>query len=288
MKLPERITRVRQMGHTKDLPFDKVITSGGGLSDPVYWDDRELSPYDWGVLLESQICEMPNGEVIDMYHFFVGLDVLQKHNKKKDHHIHIKVHDGSELNIPVGQNYSIATWAGDIGAAVADCLAKKSKDWEDEIRTEEERFNFYFNTRAPESDLLGDIDAWAAANDFLNDSQHTINSLEDLLISQYGSDLYTAVEYDAKMLEQRKHALILFLKEYQFTKVTNLILQPAAATIIEQILIFSRLWAILNLLQRNIPDGSFKEVSKRMAEIFLGWLEDKLSLYRIEDSDISI
>jgi|GEM_PF-7046785 len=297
--LLERITRARQMGHKKFLPFDQVITSGADIANPVYRDDREIAVSNWSMFLESQACEMPNGEIVDMYHFFVGLDVLQSGHKHDDHHIDICIGNQIEncpgnatfQNLPVGQNYSVATWAGDVGAAAADLAVGKSKDWESESLTqvtEEDRFEFYFHTRAHESDLLGDLDAWAATHDFVDNSDSTIDSLEQLLIGQYGDGSQTSVEYNAKINQRRKRSIILFLKDYQFTRATDLRSQPAANTVKNQIHIFSRLWGIINLIQGDIAeDPAFAIISEKMSGLFLDWLEKKASVYGVSDMDIS-
>lgn len=285
--LLERITRLRQLGHNESLPFDQVITTGGNLSKPIYRDKLSLSDFGWKIFLESQACEMPNGEIIDMYHFMVGLDVLQSAIRRENHHIDIKVGSGVVQNIPVGQNYSVATWAGDIGAAVADFAVKKSFCWENfEERTENDRLHFYFYTRANESDLLGNIDAWAATIDFVDNA--TDDSLEKVLTAQYGDGLEAPAVYNERIGHRRKRTLIFFLNDYQFTRVTSLKFQEAADNIIRQIHIFSRLWAIFNLRSGDIAESPvLRTISEKMSDIFLDWLEKKASFYGVMDEDLT-
>ena len=67
----------------------------------------------WELLRDSQQVRMPDGRVVDVYHLLVGLDVLPR----KDENRSISRFPGVNRN--VGQNYSAATWSGDIAAAAA-------------------------------------------------------------------------------------------------------------------------------------------------------------------------
>ena len=146
------ITVLRRMSHRSDLPFDKVIgrPEGGG-----FLDQQKFDPTQWKLLNDAQQVRTPDGKIVDMQHLFVGLDVLT--NMKEDHTIR-----GSMYELPVGQNYSAATWAGDIGAGAADAAEKFDQEWEKQNprASRQDRINRYYYTRAPDADLLGDIDAW--------------------------------------------------------------------------------------------------------------------------------
>ena len=135
------ITVLRRMSHRSDLPFDKVIgrPEGGG-----FLDQQTFDPTQWKLLNDAQQVRTPDGKIVDMQHLFVGLDVLT--NMKENHTIR-----GSSVRASRGQNYSAATWAGDIGAGAADAAEQFDKEWEKQNprATRQDRLNRYYSTRAP-------------------------------------------------------------------------------------------------------------------------------------------
>ncbi|GAA4467330.1 peptidoglycan-binding protein [Novipirellula rosea] len=145
----ERVTRLRQMSHSEDFPFDKVIGTDEG---PIYLNDRPAQA-KWQILREAQSVRTPDGSVVDMFHLLVGLDVL----------VHPIITEISHwlITLELGENIAAATWAGDIGAGATDALLEGDSVWESaEPRTDADRLDRYYVTRVPIQDLLGDIDAW--------------------------------------------------------------------------------------------------------------------------------
>ena len=110
----------------------------------------------WELLRDSQQVRMPDGRVVDVYHLLVGLDVLPR----KDENRSISRFPGVNRN--VGQNYSAATWSGDIAAAAARRRTSQDASWEkqDPNASESDNVERYYSTRVADGDLYGDIDAW--------------------------------------------------------------------------------------------------------------------------------
>lgn len=276
-----QITKLRRGCHISDLPFDDVIGLPIG-EESEYWENRPLLE-SWQPLLESQAVEMPNGEIVDMYHFLVGLDVIPKDRRQKRRQIKIF---GIYPKL-VGENYSAATWAGDIGAGVADYAAGKSEKWEKQAsRSDEERINFYFTTRAPESDLKGDIDAWGAAYNFIDNIQPLIGyTLHGIFEEYYGARDQTAAAYETVIKQNRRESFQLFLKHYDFEYAVDLNTHESAMKRIEQpIHTFADFWELRNISQSLNPwealDTEMDHGSREMRKLFLDWCErelDKLS-----------
>jgi hypothetical protein len=134
----------------------------------------------------------------------------------------------------IGQNYSAATWSGDIGAGAADAFLGKDEDWEkknnipspgDAARKGKlnDLQDRYYSTRAPESDLLGDIDAWGV--DELR-ADATLDTIEKLLVSYYGGTSTGPATSGSgkgiKIITKRKNAIERFLRNYGFNTATSL------------------------------------------------------------------
>jgi hypothetical protein len=220
LNLDARITILRQMGHPSDLPFDKIIgTSKGKL----YYENHPFIKDEWQMLKDYQKVRMPDGRDIDVYHLFVGLDVLTK-----------KTRSVPFFTIDLGPNYSAATWAGDIGAGAADATISKLEpifrdDWAklNPNTTDSERLEHYYNTRAPESDLLGDIDAWGV---------HALrvgkmDTIEKLLTSYYE---YVYDGAQRVLTTRRKDAIEWFLIQYGFKYRENVHLSQWPSALLNQ------------------------------------------------------
>ncbi|MGH8602950.1 MAG: hypothetical protein ACREXR_09320, partial [Gammaproteobacteria bacterium] len=202
LSLDARITLLRQMGHPSSLPFDFIIGTPKGK---LYFEDHPFVKDEWQILRDYQKVRMPDGRDVDVYHLFVGLDVLTK-----------KKRSVTFSTIDLGPNYSAATWAGDIGAGAADAtISKLEKTFRDfwanlnPHATDNERLEHYYNTRAPESDLLGDIDAWGVHA--LRVSK--VDTIEKLLTSYY-EDTYDGGQ--RVLTTKRKDAIEWFLIQYGF------------------------------------------------------------------------
>jgi hypothetical protein len=293
--LRDRLTRLRQIGEDSGLGGNAVVGRGGLLhkgGDFLYDDrsDRKLDPSRWQLLLEAKAVEMPNGAVIDIHHFILGLDALALPAEARS--------DNRTLfgALNVGESVSAATWSGDVGAAVADYVAHKSAEWESANTSADgpERLRFYFETRAPVADLLGDLDAWGAQGLVPRDDQSAvegIRSIRDILVRFYGGEGQSAGTYKKQVKPGRAQGIKAFLLHYGFTSTTGLSSQPAAQKVNAQVEIFSEAWyrqvhsewyrkAHSKLLGSDVS-SRLKQTSKDMTVMFLAWLEGQARQYRV-------
>ena len=198
----DRITRLRQRSHAKwqyvdifecdwvlDLIgyfLDKVIGSSARNPDPVYLDDID---YDGGIkesveingvqtdvdtniqlFLDYMGVRLDNGLVIDLFHLFVGLDVLNHENLDTSSIMQLidsiyseyayllsgGVHELllqymrriTELPRDIGSNVDAATWIGDIGSVAADYVSNE---------TSGNTIEYYYSSRASDVDIISDI-----------------------------------------------------------------------------------------------------------------------------------
>lgn len=263
------ITVLRRMSHRSDLPFDKVIgrPEGGG-----YLDKQAFDPTEWKLLNDAQQVRTPDGKIVDMHHLFVGIDVLT--NMKEDH----TISEPGLYKLPVGQNYSAATWAGDIGAAAADAAEKFDKAWEKQNprASREDRINRYYCTRAPEADLLGDIDAWGIDAD--RSKPNAPRTVTELLSQYYGAPIVQS-EYGPSFpfnTSKRKSAVERFVRHYGFKLGAGSLRDQTGPreAMAKQVKIFGRTW----LFKRNAPFKSdnadeMRDYADEMTAIFLDWLD---------------
>lgn len=279
LNLDQRITKLRQMSHKKDLPFDSIIGTSAGNE---YLDTRSFNRSEWQILEGSlQTVRVPDGSKVDVYHLMVGLNVLPTARR---------VENQTYWNFDVGQNYAAATWSGDIGAGAADAFLGQDKDWENAnnmpppgnaMRTSKlaDLQNRYFSTRAPESDLLGDIDAWGV-DELRTDT--TLDSLEKLLVAYYGgTSLGPAAAGPSSgvtVTTKRKSAIERFLRHYGFKTASPLKSQAAPrADIAKQIGLFAAMWirnraGIKTITTYSTPDLTTWYVEP-MTDRFLNWLD---------------
>lgn len=265
MNLSQRITKLRQMCHSQDLPFDSVIGVDAGRE---YLDDRRLIRSEWQLLKDSQIVRMPDGSQVDVYHLLVGLDVLPAERRQEDQ---------TYLGFAVGQNYSAATWSGDIGAGVADALLRQDADWEramipatmSEAEQTRIRTEHYYTTRAPEADLLGDVDAWGV--DALRSEPNAPTTIEGLLTSFYEGT--SPAPGGAVVTTRRRSAIERFLAHYRFHTDSPLREQAAPCAAMQvQIETFARMWVRNRQLFRWGTDG-LEALAAAMTLRFLNWLD---------------
>lgn len=208
-----KITMLRQMAHGSDLPFDQVI---GTSSGSYYEDDRPNLTSFYQLLKEGKAVKTPNGEIIDIYHFIVGLDAYQS-SRRRDKTPFNVVGGLIEANPDIGASDAAATWAGDIGAGVADCLLSQSSEYEKYLTdnkkgSEAERIDYYYRSRAPESDLLADIDAWGAYEEVDNGTAVTVT---EVVRNYYGAQKAGAGAFKAK----RRKSLDGFFARYGLKQV---------------------------------------------------------------------
>ena len=170
----EKITMLRQMSHSSDLPFDEVI----GTSGPGYYEDNRPDLHQFYQLMrEGKAVQTPNGEIIDIYHFIVGIEAYQNQRNTASVSQY-----GVTMNSDIGTSDGASTWAGDLGSAAADCLLGSSSEYEQHLRdtdnfTNPARVDYYFNSRAPQADLLADIDAWGAYEEVRDGNATTVTEL---------------------------------------------------------------------------------------------------------------
>lgn len=196
--LRSRITMLRQMTHARGLPFDPIIGTGKGA---VYLDDRPFDPGKWQLGKDYNAVRTPDGRSIDIQHVMVGLDVLSRRRIPARY-----------LKIRVGTNWAAATWSGDVGAGAADMTLRTDKNWErrNPKASFAERCSYYFGARAPDWDLLADIDAWA-----LNAQRRSRHPTIDAILTPYYEK--TRAGGNRALTTDRQDALERFLAHYGFT-----------------------------------------------------------------------
>lgn len=197
LSVPDRITKLRQMSHRKEFPFDYVI---GAKSGTVYLDSLPYKQSEWQLFKDYQAVRVPDGRIVDLHHLFVGLDVLRRTERPV-------VFAG----IPIGSNWAASTWAGDLGAAAVDLELCAAEEWEERNQNASfaDRAEYYFNSRGASWDLLADIDVWGIHALHAKD----IDTIDDLLSSYYG---HTVVEGARTVTSARRDALERFLAHYGF------------------------------------------------------------------------
>jgi hypothetical protein len=273
LSLKQRITLLRQMAHPKDLPFDTVIGTAKG---EVYEDTRPELHEVYQLVKDAKAFRTPSGELIDIYHFIVGMDVYQMDRMGR---VRVK-------GIVLGESDPSATWAGDIGAGAADALRHKDSDYEKNHggMKEEERILHYYETRAPVHDLLGDLDAWAVvARVERNEAGDTISSIID---SVYGRGRATKTGAP----QVRKIALANFLLRHGLSTTGGTLISTANLDILKYYINdFGRVW----MYRAQLTNGIFSKVlwfgskydkaglavlSEKMAVLYLRWLDEQCRL----------
>ena len=272
LSLAERITRLRQMSHKSNLPFDKVIGRSSGPSG-TYLDQRPFKADDWDILVDSQMILMPDGKTVELQHLLVGLDVLT--NKIENHSFR-----EWGFKVEVGQNYSAATWAGDVGAGAADAAIKFDAEWErnNPKAGHADRVTRYYTTRLPRGELTGDIDAWGI--DAARSAPGAPSTIEGLLLDYYG----TAAVPDANFVgpgppvhtPKRKDAAERFLRWYGFSyggTASPLKSQSAPRDKMkQQIILFGKAW--LEFRPGKVTDAITKEMEGFADDMVNALLDD--------------
>jgi len=297
--LLERLSRLRQMGEESDVPGNQTVGAGADLENQVNRDQITPDPNRWQLLFESKQVELPGGEIVDIHHFLLGVESLIDDGRRSENRTI------TYYGIPVtkiGQSYAAATWSGDVGAAAADFIHHKSRVWEEASvlgRSEAELLNFYFRTRAPDFDLLADIDAWGAYELVPHgepEQRSSVTSLVALVTAYYGPAAQTPALHEFVLRNNRAHGIRNLLTHYGFTSATGLRSQTDAARRIEdQVLIFSTAWYQVksDLPIENVQGPSprtqedLADASRKMTEIFLDWLEKQARSYAVTlDGDL--
>jgi hypothetical protein len=167
----------------------------------------------------------------------------------------------------VGQNYSAATWSGDIGAAAADAFVKQDAEWERQnpAASPADRIARYYGTRVAPADLLGDVDAWGI--DAARAQPGAPTTIEGMLSAFYGAPVV------AGNTNQRKAAVERFLGHYGFGAGPLVAQATPRAAMAEQIQKFAHVWVERRDYFRSI-DGTLRtDYVDPMTDVFLRWLE---------------
>jgi len=268
LSLSDRITALRQRMHSSKLPFDKIIgTPPGGL----YVDTIPYDPSRWQAGPDYQAFVAPDGRWVDLQHAMVGLDVLSRPEK-------VALFN----DLPIGTNYAASTWGGDAGSAATDATLRFDATWERWNPTvpEKDRLQFYFETRAPDHELLGDLDPWEMQH--IRDTDKTIGSIDDLFAAYYEK---TTPGSTRELVTQRRSAVERFLAHYGFTydQAADLARYPAlprqskpVGRVVQEIGLFAQIWMYRHnpyMALSNDTKAAQPHFVNEMALQFLFWLE---------------
>ncbi len=303
--LEQRITILREMSHDKKLDFDQVIGTPHGNT---FKDTRPKIDTDYQLMVDIAGTRLPNGEVIDIYHLLVGLDVLVPGRQKAVTSYTADTDWGKAKTFDVSENIAAATWAGDLGSVAAGAafggLGKYDTDWANRWATWQEKNDFYYSRLAPDFEMMANIDAWGMSA--MQREDKDITTIEGLLYKYYGGD--TKEEISPTFNDNRKKSLTLFLQHYGFKSSKDLLSQKDAVNEISTgIFKFSIAWLFKNQggdtpydwaefspgeAQVNAPiigpvkvedwaQKSLKEHSAYDAQKFVNWLQSLCTKYAV-------
>jgi hypothetical protein len=290
--LRERLIRLRQMGEESDVPADEVIGEGGQLPDKLNLDLRQPDPQRWQLLYEAKQVELPDGDVVDIHHFLLGVEASLPENRNENT-------KASVAGVPVfdlGENYAAVTWSGDVGAAASDYMHHKHEVWEEGSvlgRTDEEVLRFYYRNSAPEQDLLGDLDAWGAY-ELLPGSgterELPLTNLVDFVTAVYGPIGQSAAEHEETKTPVRALGIRNQLTHYGFTSASDLKDQSKPRSRMEeQARIVAITWYqvkaptyVGTAVQPGLQEQEkLAELCGPLTEWYLDWLEAQASRYGV-------
>lgn len=297
-----RLSRIRQMGENPDVPGNDAVGSGHDVSNQITIAERTPDPGRWSLLYETKQVELPDGEIVDIHHFLLGVESLIDDGRRGNDRTVTASYGPFWLNLRLGESYSAATWSGDVGAAVSDLVRHMSDAWEEEHQpTTDENLAFYLRSRSPDFDLLADIDAWGAYQRMPRATgpapgAPAASSLHELVTSVYGPAGPWTAQHDMARREVRQQGIRGLLSHYGFTDVTGLHLQVAAvARMEEQVQIFSETWYTVTAA-KAIMAGEISELSpwpnatdrsqlanagQQMTPLFLDWLQARADEYDV-------
>jgi len=253
------ITRLRQLSSERKGGFDDVI---GTPTGPAYIEDIPWLTRVWQMFRDYEAFEAPDGRWVDFHHLLIGLDVLARPEREAS----VKV-----LGIPfsVGMNWAAATWAGDLGSAIADSVTRpeNSLEWRSLAAASgaptDGAFDFFLHTRAPDWDLLGDLDAWGITA-LREGAASNVPSLSELLMTYY-EDLVQPDWAVRPYPRHRSTAVGRFLGHYGFTVPAQDLLD------------------LQHLHHQTRPYGDVREAIITFAQFFegyrRGWKPDRTSGY---------
>lgn len=292
MPVGERITLLRQRSHERRLIFDDVIGTAPGQ---VYIDDLRDVPGRWGMFSDYEAVIAPDGRWVDLQHLLVGLDVLARPERR------VTV-TRAAVSFDIGTNWRAATWAGDLGSAVADSQTEGMGAWASYANptTAADRMNFFLHNQAPEWDLVGDLDPWGILP--ILAERDDVKSVDDLLALYYEDvvqpvfDLGTPTSAPCPfvvepLVRRRADALERFLRHEGFDfpvegassspigvfqdRVSSLRQQRAAARARHAVHLFAEVWRAYRgpISYALTPaDAALQAHESQATEYFLDWL----------------
>ena len=122
------------------------------------------------------------GNEVDVYHLAVGLEAIQADYPT------VKL-PSDVLSERQMESLAITTWAGDIGAALADWYCTIDAQTEKKLNlgnNVDAQLNHYWKTRASSVDLDSDIDAWGIHYDMQKVLPSNLRRFSDVLLYYYG------------------------------------------------------------------------------------------------------
>lgn len=254
------IQALRRAGHEKELPFDQVIGVPEGKHEE-YLTGGVGGPMQF---LKDHNRVSVAGRVVDMYHLAVGLEALPRD--------YANVTLETPINYPLGQiiivqetemeSAAAATWAGDVGSALADWMMGVDTRGEPP-GSMEDKLDYYWQTRASQADLDGDIEAWGIDRS-RDELPPNLRRLSDILLYHYGG---------SRVAENRRNAYQVFADYYRESGSRMLDISRLRTQIVE----FSRIW-----MMKRLRDGFGIRYS--MAEY--EWAADELTsklMIHVED-----
>ncbi|MCG8425716.1 MAG: hypothetical protein MJE77_48165 [Proteobacteria bacterium] len=153
---------------------------------------------------------------------------------------------------------------------------KQDKEYEKQnpSMSDTERMEHYYRTRAPDADLLADIDAWGTIEQVATAQQGT--TISAIISSVYGRG--RANSKGAPNL--RKVAIKRFLDRHGLTVANKNIVTTANRDILQYYIAdFGRVWIYNRQQPRSFWIGSsydkrkLQQISRAMAQKFLQWLD---------------
>jgi hypothetical protein len=300
-----RLSRLRQMAEEPDVPGNDVVGYGHHIQPQINISDRVPDPDRWSLLLETKQVALPDGEVLDIHHFLLGVDALIDDGRRGENRVVYHWLDAlHQAPLRIGESYSSVTWSGDLGGAVAEMVRHSAAEWEAAtVRQPDEILDFYFRTKAPDFDLLGDIDAWGAFTLMPHRDGRVVDrpparSLTDLVTWVYGPAGPLTPEHVASRALYREKGVRQLLYHYGFTDASALIMQVVAVDNMQaQVDIFAPTWFLVQAVKalmgfdhtegwpwpNNAEEAAMDLTGAEMLPLFLEWLQNLAEQFEIRD-----
>ena len=266
------LSRIRQMGENPDVPGNDAAGAGHDVPNQLTLADRSPDPDRWSIVYEAKQVELPDGEIVDIHHFLLGVEGRVDDGRRSDDRTVFadlsslplpawvpSLPEGIPLPVPlpIGESYSTLTWSGDVGAAVADLVRHESDAWEEETapNSASDLLRFYFRTRAPDMDLLPDSTPGVPRHLLPTGDETellTVDSLTDLVARVYGPAGPLTQEHAFARNATRANGVREMLNHYGFTTASGLNSQSVpAAAMVDQVKIFAPTWFTVKAARRS-------------------------------------